>query len=174
MKVTNTRMKDKIGFFLGITLICLFGCSNRNSEQSLSSINEAEQEVVLPKEGDASKSGGSPTIRKAFERSVDIPETTNHESNDQPLGHFGTCTIQCCYASSGNSYPLDADVDGNEVKRVYFEKGGWVDFDDSEIDDSGVGHGTDEQGKEWEFEGFISEPSSNSSAEEPFKSEETE
>ncbi|MBK8222841.1 MAG: hypothetical protein IPK73_17610 [Candidatus Obscuribacter sp.] len=58
--------------------------------------------------------GDTPTIRKSFVRQADVPNTTK----EQPLGHFGTRIITALYVSSGNEYPLDADVDGNEVKRV--------------------------------------------------------
>lgn len=110
--------------------------------------------VVSPQVGDSSHHGGSPTVRRSFQRGADDPSTTNDESNDQPLGHFGSRTISVTYANSGNTYDVDADVEDGEVKRLYFAKGGWVDFDASDIDADGNGTGTDEQGREWEFNGF--------------------
>ncbi len=169
----STKIDHLLKYLFATTLIFLTGCNSAiDFKSSTSASNEQDGTVVLPKQGDDLKSGGSPNIRKAFTKMPDVAVTTNDESNDQPLGHFGMRTIQCTYSSSGNSYPLDADIDGTEVKRVYFEKGGWVDFDESEIDESGVGHGTDEQGKDWEFEGFVSEPDEMSSSSEPYKYQE--
>jgi hypothetical protein len=134
----------------------------------------APQAVVLPQEGDLSHEGGTPTIRKEFVRQADDPSTTNDESNDQPTGHFGTCTMTVTSESSGNTYVLDADVNGTEVQRVYFPKGGWVDFDESEIDADGNGTGTDEQNREWTFGGFVNAPTSSVMDEESSTSTETQ
>ncbi len=103
--------------------------------------------------GDLAKKGGSPTLRKHFEPSEDDPSTSNDESNDQALGYFGTLTLEAHYLSSGNSYPLDADLNGLEVERIYFPKGGWVDFYSCELDEDFYGFCIDENGKEWEFLG---------------------
>ncbi len=102
--------------------------------------------------GDMSDYGGSPTLR--FE---DTPEyedeiyTTNDESNDQPVGFYGTETMEACNQSSGNCYDLDVDSDGENIERIYFPKGGWVDVDSSECDD-GYCYVEDENGTEWELE----------------------
>ena len=103
-------------------------------------------------QGDMSDEGGSPTIRyedtPTFE---DDPYTTNDESNDQPVGFYGTETMNACNQSSGNCYDLDVDSNGEEVERIYFPKGGWVDIDSSDCED---GHctATDENGNDWELE----------------------
>jgi hypothetical protein len=52
------------------------------------------------------------------------------------------------------TYTLDADVEDGEVQRLYSSKGGWVDFDSSEIDSDGNGSGTDENGRHREFRGL--------------------
>ena len=53
--------------------------------------------------------------------------------------------------SSGNSYDLDVDSTGDEVERIYFPKGGWVDIDYSDCD-GGYCYAVDENGNEWELE----------------------
>lgn len=137
--------------FLVIIFACTLvsGCSQgRIAQQHI-----ASQRIEIQK-GDMSHSGGTATVRKKYIPALDDPTTTNDESNDQPIGHLGTVTISAVNVSSGNSYALDADVDGSEVERIYFPKGGWLDFSDSDIDSSGNGEGTDEKGNQWEFEGF--------------------
>lgn len=104
--------------------------------------------------GDPSHHGGTATVRKAFTPKPDDPTTNNDESNDQPLGHFGRFTFIVFNFSSGHEYTLDADVEGGEVQRLYFPKGGWVDFISSDIDNEGTGTGTDEEGRQWEFRGL--------------------
>jgi hypothetical protein len=66
--------------------------------------------------------GGSATVRVPYEPAADDPATTNDESNDQPLGHLGTVSIHVYYPSSGNRYPLDADMEGDSLLRLYFHK----------------------------------------------------
>ncbi len=68
-------------------------------------------------------------------------------------GHFGTVTLDVTNLSSGNSYPLDADVDGTELTRLYFPKGGWIDFPGCELDGSLTGTCEDEEGREWDIDG---------------------
>ncbi len=80
------------------------------------------------KRGDMSRSGGTATVRKPFVPQSDDPGTSNDESNDQPAGHFGTVTVSVTNQGSGNTYSLDADIEGQILHRLYFEKGGWVDF----------------------------------------------
>lgn len=108
---------------------------------------------VAQRRGDLAKHGGSPSIRVPYEREPDDPSTTNDESNDQPLGHFGTVTLQVMNQNSGNSYPLDAEVAGTTLERVYFPKGGWVDFYDCELDEDLTGECEDEGGRWWTVEG---------------------
>jgi hypothetical protein len=103
--------------------------------------------------GDLSLTGGSPTVRKSFTTRPDDSETTNDESNDQPRGFFGTTTLHVMNLSSGNSYPLDADVEGPILHRLYFPKGGWIDFPDCELESDLTGTCYDEEGRSWEVEG---------------------
>lgn len=102
--------------------------------------------------GDMSDIGGSPTQRyedvSVFE---DDPYTTNDENNDQPVGFYGTETMNACNQDSGNCYDLDVDSDGENIERIYFPKGGWVDVDYSDCDD-GYCYIEDENGVEWELE----------------------
>ena len=102
--------------------------------------------------GDMSDYGGSPTQRYEDTPSYeDDIYTTNDESNDQPVGFYGTDTMYACNQSSGNCYDLDVDSDGESVERMYFPKGGWVDIDYSDCDD-GYCYVEDENGTEWELE----------------------
>ena len=56
------------------------------------------------------------------------------------------------YPRSGASFSVDADVEDDTVTRIYFRKGGWVDFEDCELDDL-EGECEDERGILWVFEG---------------------
>lgn len=104
------------------------------------------------KKGDMSDSGGTPTLRFSNTPQFDDdPYTSNDESNDQPVGFYGTDTMYACNLSSGNCYYLDVDSNGNEVERIYFPKGGWVDIYYSDCDD-GYCYAEDENGTEWELE----------------------
>jgi len=103
--------------------------------------------------GDPAKSGGSASIRSAYVRSPDDPETTNDESNDQPLGHFGTASLTVYSYESGNYYTLDGDIDDGQLERLYFPRGGWIDFYDCELDEELQGSCIDEEGRSWEIEG---------------------
>jgi hypothetical protein len=93
------------------------------------------------------------TIREPFEPQPDDPSTTNDESNDQPVGHFGTLTLEVESYSSGNTYTLDVELDGLEVERIYFPKGGWVRFYGCELDEDYTGECDDAQGRTWAFHG---------------------
>lgn len=127
--------------------------------------------IAEVQKGDPSHKGGTATVREPYTPKEDDPNTSNDESNDQPLGHMGSVTIYAYNSSSGNTYTLDADVEGGEVQRLYFPRGGWVDFNSSEIDSDGNGSGTDENGRLWEFRGLaagsISDEIKNSSVDEP-------
>lgn len=139
--------KTKILILLPIALITLSGCEDDNIKNS------------AYEKGNMSNSGGSPTYRYDNEDAdssssyelEDDPDTTNDESNDQPVGFYGTDTMNACNQSSGNCYDLDVDSDGTNVERLYFPKGGWVDIDDSDCD-GGTCTATDENGTEWELE----------------------
>jgi hypothetical protein len=65
---------------------------------------------------------------------------------------LGTVTLNVYYPRSGHRYPLDADMDGDSLLRIYFPKGGWVDFENCDLDDF-EGECEDETGREWVFEG---------------------
>ncbi len=102
--------------------------------------------------GNMIDSGGSPSYRYNDTPSYyDDYSTTNDESNDQPVGFYGTDTMYACNGNSGNCYDLDVDSDGENVERMYFPKGGWVDIDYSDCDD-GYCYVEDENGTEWELE----------------------
>ncbi len=112
--------------------------------------NEIEDGAYL--KGDMSDSGGTPTYRNEYTPSYeDDPNTTNDESNDQPVGFYGTETMSACNQSSGNCYDLDVDSDGENIERIYFPRGGWVDVDYSDCED-GYCYVEDENGTEWELE----------------------
>jgi hypothetical protein len=134
----------RLYFIVGLCLL-LSGCAK--------SQNNSDRQI---QKGDPAHRGGTATVRKPYEPQSDDPATSNDESNDQPLGHFGSFTLYAYNSSSGNTYTLDADIEDGEVQRLYFPKGGWVDFDSSEIDSDGNGSGTDENGRHWEFRGLAS------------------
>lgn len=108
---------------------------------------------VTARSGVRAVTGGSPTVRKPYYAVPDDPDTTNDESNDQPRGHFGTVSLLVTNVNSGNSYPLDADVDDNELTRLYFPKGGWIDFLGCELDEDLTGFCEDENGRSWNIQG---------------------
>jgi hypothetical protein len=114
---------------------------------------EAAGTVLEAREGDLSSEGGTPTIRRQYVRRLDDPSTSNDESNDQPLGYYGTVTLDVHSAGSGHRYILDADVHGSVVERLYFPKGGWVDFPRCVVDDALTGECRDEKGRLWRFSG---------------------
>lgn len=109
--------------------------------------------MVPQQQGNLAHRGGSPTIRRPYRRSADDPSTTNDETNDQPIGHFGTLTLSVCYVSSGNCYDVDAELSGTTLERLYFPKGGWVDMDNCELDEDLTGSCDDEKGRSWEING---------------------
>jgi len=81
---------------------------------------------------------------------ADDPETSNDESNDLPLGYFGSATLVVMSVDSGNTYTLDAEIDDDELTRLYFPKGGWVDFYDCPVDEDSIGDTCyDEEGRAW-------------------------
>ncbi|MEP6849473.1 MAG: hypothetical protein ABI999_11500 [Acidobacteriota bacterium] len=142
--------------FLTFILIALTGaCSNQNANSSKTSPGTAN--VVGPRQGDLSTKGGTSTVHKEFNVQADNPKTTDNERNNQPLGHMGTISLHVRNVNSGHSYPLDADVDktedGYELHRLYFVKGGWVDFYTCDLDGDYVGSCTDENGRGWDIEG---------------------
>lgn len=159
--IKNIWPKLELGSIISVILFLglLFGAvwiftSNSSEESDLPyPPTRAEQPF---QQGDLSKTGGSPTFRVNPDQipfKEDDPLTSNDESNDQVLGYYGTETIEACTTHNNQCYELDADVEDGMVQRLYFPKGGWVDFDDGEFDgDSGWGE--DENGREWEFTGF--------------------
>ncbi len=131
-------------FIVGVGWLIL---SDGDSTSSTGSLGSEAYEY-----GDSADSGGSPTYRYDDTPSYeDDPYTTNDESNDQATGFYGTDTVSACNQSSGNCYDLDADSDGENIDRLYFPKGGWVDIDSSDCD-SGACTLEDENGTEWEVE----------------------
>lgn len=105
------------------------------------------------KKGDMAMKGGTATKRKYHLKQQDDPKTTNDESNDQPIGHYGTVTVYVHNQSSQNSYYLDADMEGFDLQRLYFPKGGWVDFRGCLLDERYTGECEDENGTGWEING---------------------
>jgi hypothetical protein len=101
--------------------------------------------------GDMSDVGGSPTYRFSDTPIYsDDSYTSNDESNDQPVGFYGTDTMYACNQSSGNCYDLDVDSDGENIERIYFPNGGWVDTYYSDCS-NGYCYVEDESGTEWEL-----------------------
>lgn len=117
-------------------------------------------------QGNAAMSGGTPTIRREYTPQEDDPSTTNDESNDKLVGYFGTMTVLATSEQSGNQYTLDADISGSILTRLYFPKGGWVDFPDCELDGGFCGECEDEEGRLWTIEGEASGLPSSSVVEE--------
>ena len=148
--MNKEKIKDILGtiagwLFLGFLVYLIFFTGDSDNTKK-------EREVY--QKGDMSDKGGSPTLRVSpdyIPRYEDNPITTNDESNDQPVGFYGTDTMYAHNVSSGNSYNLDVDSNGEEVERIYFPKGGWVDIDYSECD-AGYCYAVDENGNEWELE----------------------
>lgn len=108
-------------------------------------------------QGDGNSRGGSATVRVPHAKKTDDPTTTNDESNDQPLGHYGTVTLR---VFKKKAYTLDADIDSNYdfgfyMKRLYFPRGGWVDFPSCQLDIDLKGECADENGDDWLMEGTI-------------------
>lgn len=104
-------------------------------------------------EGNLAKSGGSPTVRVFHLPEGDDPLTTNDELNDQPLGYYGSSTLLVYNHDAGNYYTLDADIVDGSLERLYFPKGGWIDFYSCTLDEGLTGECTDEEGRDWEIEG---------------------
>ena len=131
--------------FLAFILASLIACSAPSQAPS-------PRNTVQPQQGNLAKRGGTPTVRREYTPRSDDPSTTNDESNDQPKGHFGTVTLSVT-GPNGNHYTLDADVNDNKLERLYFPKGGWLDFEDCELDEDLNGECTDENGNNWTIEG---------------------
>jgi hypothetical protein len=113
----------------------------------------ATPNTVQPQLGDLADTGGSPTIREDFAWEEDDPDTSNDESNDQPLGHFGTETLSVFSHDSSNYYILDGDIEDGALERLYFPKGGWIDFYSCDLDEDLEGDCVDEEGRLWSIEG---------------------
>jgi hypothetical protein len=130
---------------LGALVPNLLGCAQR----------EVPAGYVTVQQGNLADHGGTPTIRRSFEQQLDDPSTSNDESNDQPVGHFGSDALVVSSLESGNTYTLDVELDGLEVERIYFPKGGWVDFlGGCELDEDFTGECLDETSRTWTFEGL--------------------
>ena len=116
---------------------------------SLDTGGRENRQLVTPGVGNSSPSGGTPTVRRSYPRRQDNPRTTNDESNDQPVGYFGTVTLTVRNLENGNRYTLDGDLSGLELSRLYFPRGGWIDFLGCELEDDMTGYCTDEEGRDW-------------------------
>ena len=128
---------------LGALVPNLFGCAQR----------EAPVRNVTVQQGNLANHGGMPTIRRSFEQQLDDPSTSNDESNDQPVGYFVSQTLVVSSLESGNTYTLDVELNSLEVERIYFPKGGWVDFPGGcELDEDFTGECLDENSRTWTFE----------------------
>jgi len=143
-----------------ISAVCYIACSTETSTVSKPGprpVTANYSGPVRPKQGDPSTSGGTATVRKEYTPEADNPKTKDNERNNQPLGHLGTVTLRVHDVRSGNSYPVDADVessgDGYELRRLYFVKGGWVDFISCDLDDEYIGFCDDEGGRSWDIQG---------------------
>lgn len=69
-----------------------------------------------------------------------------------------TVSLRVRNITTGQSYVVKAEVDEDEVgevrlRRLYFEKTGWVAFVDCGLESDYSGACTDENGKDWEMEG---------------------
>lgn len=115
--------------------------------------SDIEKVLVNRSSGNPATHGGSPAVRNPYRTLPDDPATENDESNDQPLGFFGSMTIHAMYLGSNNQYALDADVFGSNLERLYFVKGGWVDFYDCQLAGDFSGICVDENGNQWTFLG---------------------
>lgn len=63
----------------------------------------------------------------------------------------GIFSVYACNLNSGNCYYVEAESDGEQILRIYFSNGGWVDIGYSECED-GYCWAEDENGTEWELE----------------------
>lgn len=105
--------------------------------------------MTYPKKGDPSLDGGTPTLRRPYTAPTDDPRTRNNETNDQPLGYFGTGDVVVRNESNGREYTLGADVEDGQLLRIYFARGGWVDFPDCDVSANDEPLCLDEEGREW-------------------------
>ena len=62
-------------------------------------------------------------------------------------------TLSARSIEAGNCYTLDGDVSGTELHRLYFPRGGWIDFIGCDLDDDLSGECDDEEGRPWELQG---------------------
>lgn len=74
--------------------------------------------------------------------------TTNDESNDQPVGYYGTQTAEVCNDRTGTCYDLDVDTDGETVDTIYFPKGGHLNMSMSFCEEN-VCEASDEDSEDW-------------------------
>lgn len=145
-----------IGTVLTVTAVIGIATFFRSPDTLPASI--AKSEVVPVVKGDSSTKGGTATVRVPYTRKDNDPATTNDESNDQPIGHYGRVTLQVYSSKSANHYRLDADVeegslDAYELTRLYFPKGGWIDFPSCDLDEDYEGECADENYDHWHING---------------------
>lgn len=141
-----------------LAVVISSSCTSEKVNATKTERTSDKPDTVRVRDGDPAARNGSATVRREHRKSPDDPLTTNDERNDQPLGDYGTVTLRVRNLSSGNSYSVDADVDEDEfgelrLRRLYFVKGGWVDFIDCGLESDYSGSCSDEAGKDWEIEG---------------------
>lgn len=157
MRIENVMSNNLV--LLGCIVVSLLtACAEvPQGNVGTASVSNTSAQTVGTREGNLAKRGGTGTVRKPYSPGPDNPATTNDERNDQPKGHFGTITLSVTNVSSGATYSLDADVteDGSEfhLERLYFPKGGWVDFIGCDLDEDYLGFCQDENGRSWDING---------------------
>ena len=139
---------------LGLALLPACSSNSGNAPAKLAANTETDANLRKVQQGDLSLRKGTATVREEFKPQKDDPKTTNDERNDQPVGHFGNVTLSVHNERAGRTYTLDADVeDADEgtmiLHRLYFPKGGWIDFPYCELDEDYIGRCTDEEGRDW-------------------------
>lgn len=146
------KMKTTVQAIVVASLCLLSACATA-SVQNVANTGSANTNVVI-EQGELSTKGGSPTKRKKTTPKDDDPATTNDERNDQEVGAYGTTTLNVHYPKTGRTFTLDADVKnleggGHILHRIYFPKGGWVDFIECELPENYESSCFDENNRRW-------------------------
>ena len=82
-------------------------------------------------------------------KQIDDPATTDDESNNQPLGLFGTEIVKACTTHNERCYTLDAQFDDKKLVKVYFVKGGRLKFKDNQCASMQICRVKGQNGREW-------------------------
>lgn len=118
---------------------------------SLSSLYHSEPAPEIPNDEYRLYTAPSHTV-ESRPILIDDSSTTNDESNDQPLGYYGTETVSACTTHNGTCYDLDVDIEDDEVVKIYFPKGGYIYLHDAVNCYSGdTCYGYDRDDREWEI-----------------------